>query len=170
MVDWHILPNEKKIHQTMMSRKVFLRYYLVFLVLSILAVLSFMESYILTELFRLVPASSSTIAAVFFVIALIFYFIGESRCSREMILITTDRVIVRKSGNVGSSVNIETIPFNKLTNVRVRQTMRQRILNIGDVIFVVVAEEHILKDIDSPYTIEKAVYKIIEKEKERMRD
>jgi len=32
----------------------------------------------------------------------------------------------------------------------------------------VVSAEHILKDIDSPYKIEKAVYRIMEKEKMRL--
>ncbi|MFH1127451.1 MAG: PH domain-containing protein [archaeon] len=164
MVNWHLLPGEKKIHETTMSRKVFLKFYIAGIALIILAVAVFASPLILT-----LPVSPEILGVVLIVASLIPLGIGENNKRREMILITTDRVLVRKSDNVMGGINIEAIPFDKLTNVRVKQTRTQRMLGIGDVEFVVVSTAHILKDIDDPYKIEKAVYRIIEKEKERQR-
>ncbi len=165
MVNWHLIPNEKKIHNTTMSRKVFLKYYLGAALLIILALVAFALPYLMPDL--PIPPHIAGIVLIF--LALIPAGIAETKKRREMILITTDRILVRKFDKSAGSVNIEAIPFDKLTNVRVKQTRTQRMLHIGDVVFVVVSTEHILKDIDSPYTIEKAVYRIIEKEKTRAR-
>ena len=111
------------------------------------------------------PLDGTLIAVVFLAGAVVLFFLGENNRTNEMILITTDRILVRKYDSNTRDINIEAIPFDKLTNVRVKQTLLQRIMNIGDIVFIVVSAEHVLKDLDSPYTIEKAVYKIIEKEK-----
>ena len=164
MVNWHLLPNEKKIHDTTMSRKVFLKYYLASLLIIILAFTSFALPYLMPG-FPIPPYIAGT---VLIFLSLIPAGIAERKKRREMILITTDRILVRKFDKSTGSVNIEAIPFDKLTNIRVRQTRTQRMLHIGDVVFIVVSAEHILKDIDSPYKIEKAVYRIMEKEKMRL--
>ncbi len=163
MVNWHLLPNEKKIHNTTMSRKVFLKYYFGAALFIILALAAFMLPYLIPDL--PIPPYIAGIVLIF--LSFIPVGIAETKKRREMILITTERILVRKFDKSTGSVNIEAIPFDKLTNVRVKQTRTQRMLHIGDVVFVVAAAEHILKDIDSPYLIEKAIYRIIEKEKTR---
>ena len=163
MVNWHLLANEKKIHETTMSRKVFLKFYLGGIVLVVLAVVAFVLPFVMPNL----PVSPYIAGVVLVVAALVLLGVGERKKRREMILITTERVLVRKFDEKTKEVNIEAIPFDKLTNVRVRQTRTQRMLNIGDVVFIVVSVEHVLKNIDSPHMIERAVYKIIEKEKGR---
>ncbi len=165
MVNWHLLPNEKKIHNTTMSRKVFLKYYFAAVMLVVLSLAVFMMPYLMPSL----PIPAEIVGIVLIVLALVPAGIAETKKCREMILITTDRILVRKFDNVSGSVNIEAIPFDKLTNVRVKQTRTQRMLHIGDVVFVIVTTEHVLKDIDNPYKIEKAVYRIMEKEKLRAR-
>ncbi len=164
MVNWHLLANEKKIHHTTMSRKVFLKYYVLGMVLAVLGVTAFVVPFVMGDV---LPVSPYAAGVVLLVLSAVPIGIGEWRKRREMILITTERVLVRKLDEKSGGVNIEAIPFDKLTNVRVRQSRMQRVMNIGDVVFVVVSEEHVLKDIDSPYMVERAVYKIIEKEKER---
>ena len=161
MVNWHLLPGEKNIHQTSISRKVFLKFYLGGFALFALAA----GSYFSGSLGLILPLDSTLIAVAFLSGSVVLLFLGENNRTNEMILITTDRILVRKYDSNTRDINIEAIPFDKLTNVRVRQTLKQRILNIGDVVFIVVSAEHVLKDIDSPYKIEKAVYRIIEKEK-----
>ncbi|MEA3343334.1 MAG: PH domain-containing protein [archaeon] len=164
MVNWHLLANEKKIHHTTMSRKVFLKFYIFGILLVALAVAAFVAPFVIGDV---LPVSPHVAGVVLLVLSAVPIGIAERKKGREMILITTERVLVRKYDEKSGGVNIEAIPFDKLTNVRVRQTRMQRMLNIGDVVFVVVSAEHVLKDIDSPYAVERAVYKIIEKEKER---
>lgn len=165
MVNWHLIPNEKKIHDTTMSRKVFLKYYLGAIILIILAIAAFSLPFVMPD----IPIPSYIAGTVLILLSLIPAGIAEMKRRREMILITTDRILVRKFDKPTGSVNIEAIPFDKLTNIRVKQTRTQRMLHIGDVVFIVASTEHILKDVDSPYVIEKAVYRIIEKEKARAR-
>ena len=165
MVNWHLIPNEKKIHDTTMSRKVFLKYYLGAIILIILAIAALSLPFVMPD----IPIPSYIAGTVLILLSLIPAGIAEMKRRREMILITTDRILVRKFDKPTGSVNIEAIPFDKLTNIRVKQTRTQRMLHIGDVVFIVASTEHILKDVDSPYVIEKAVYRIIEKEKARAR-
>jgi len=161
MVNWHLLPGEKKIHETAISRKVFVKFYLGGFLLLGLAI----ASYFSASLGFTLPIDGTMLSVVFLAISVILLYLGENNRTNEMILITTERILVRKYDSNTRDINVEAIPFDKLTNVRVKQTLAQRIMNIGDVIFIVVSSEHVLKDIDSPYKIEKAVYKIIEKEK-----
>jgi len=161
MVNWHLLPGEKSIHETAISRKVFLKFYLGGFMLLGLAIVCYFPSTFGLSL----PVDGTLFAVAFLGGSIVLLFIGENNRTNEMILITTDRILVRKYDSNTRDINIEAIPFDKLTNVRVKQTLQQRILNIGDIVFIVVSAEHVLKDIDSPYKIEKAVYKIIEKEK-----
>ncbi len=165
MVNWHLIPNEKKIHNTTMSRKVFLKYYLGAIILIILAIAALSLPFVMPD----IPIPSYIAGTVLILLSLIPAGIAEMKRRREMILITTDRILVRKFDKPTGSVNIEAIPFDKLTNIRVKQTRTQRMLHIGDVVFIIASVEHILKDVDSPYVIEKAVYRIIEKEKARAR-
>ncbi len=161
MVNWHLLPGEKSIHETAISRKVFLKFYLGGFMLLALAIASYFSSSLGLSL----PLDSTLLAVVFLGGSVVLLFMGENNRTNEMILITTDRILVRKYDSNTRDINVEAIPFDKLTNVRVKQTLSQRLMNIGDIVFIVVSSEHVLKDIDSPYKIEKAVYKIIEKEK-----
>lgn len=161
MVNWHLLPGEKSIHETAISRKVFLKFYLGGFMLLALA----LASYFSQTLGLSLPLDSTLLSVVFLAGAVVLLFMGENNRTNEMILITTDRILVRKYDSNTRDINVEAIPFDKLTNVRVKQTLAQRLMNIGDIVFIVVSSEHVLKDIDSPYKIEKAVYKIIEKEK-----
>lgn len=161
MVNWHLLPGEKSIHETAISRKVFLKFYIGGVVLLALAIVSYFPSYLGLTL----PLDGTLFAVAFLGGSIVLLFLGENNRTNEMILITTDRILVRKYDSNTRDINVEAIPFDKLTNVRVKQTLSQRLMNIGDIVFIVVSSEHVLKDIDSPYKIEKAVYKIIEKEK-----
>ncbi|MCK4550511.1 MAG: hypothetical protein KAT91_01010 [Candidatus Aenigmarchaeota archaeon] len=161
MVNWNLLPNEKKIHLTKMSRVVFLKAYLIsFALILIGIVLLFLPlgsfKYIIFILFL----GASAIPAL----------LVENKRKREMVLITTERVLIRKkSSNPESKGTIqeETILFDKITNVQVRQTKKQRMLKMGDVIFKIPGEEHTITDIHDPHAIERAVYKILNIEKQR---
>ncbi|MCK5698520.1 MAG: hypothetical protein KAH93_01630, partial [Candidatus Aenigmarchaeota archaeon] len=115
MVNWHLIPNEKKIHDTTMSRKVFLKYYLGAIILIILAIAAFSLPFVMPD----IPIPSYIAGTVLILLSLIPAGIAEMKRRREMILITTDRILVRKFDKPTGSVNIEAIPFDKLTNIRV---------------------------------------------------
>ncbi len=157
---FNLLPNEKKIHKTKMSRKVFLKYYITSFILFASAVyaaffvsLAFISSYVLGAFLLLVSAALSLF--------------GEYRRGREIILMTTERILVQKSGQKGrGSKEIEAFPLGSITNISVNQNLKQRILGIGDIVFKLSMEEHVITSIDNPHEIESAIYKIIDREKE----
>ena len=159
MTNWHLLPGEKEIFETETSWKVFLKLSAaaaVFLILTfgvwVFKWFSFVK-----------PIYSSTI----FIIGFLFFFLKATLKRRqEKVLITNDRVLIRKGTAFAKQTNVEAISYNNLINVSVEQTRSQKLLNVGNVHFKLSGEEHIMTDINDPYGIERAVYKIIEKEKE----
>ncbi|MCK5474171.1 MAG: hypothetical protein KAI53_02090 [Candidatus Aenigmarchaeota archaeon] len=161
MVNWNLLPDEKKIHLTKMSRVVFLKAYLISFALILIGG---------ALLFLPLGSLKYTAFVLFLGASAIPAFLVEQKRKREMVLITTERVLIRKKSNDPEYYGIiqeETILFNKLTNVQVRQTKKQRMLKMGDVIFKIPGEEHIITDIHDPHAIERAVYKILNIEKQR---
>lgn len=160
MVNWHLLPGEKKIYNIKTSWKVFLKFYLLAFLFLGLSVYSLMFDFLPAS----VPTSyaSTSFAGLF----LVFFAIPTSKRNRERVLITTERVLIRKTAGIGKQTNFETVTFNNLINVRVLQSRSQKMLGIGDVVFKLSGDEHTATDVGNPYAIEKAVYKIIEKEKQ----
>ncbi len=161
MVNWNLLPGEKKIHLTKMSRVVFLKSYILSAVLVLVA---FVSLFLPIELFNFV------LFFLFIVLSIVPYFLAEGKRKKEMVLITTARVLIRKKSSDPASkgtIEEETISFDKITNVQVRQTKKQRMLKMGDVIFKIPGEEHTITDIHDPHAIERAVYKILNIEKQR---
>ena len=159
MVNWNLLPNEKKIHLTKMSRVVFLKMYLIS---AAIILISFVMLYL-------------PIGGVKYGLFLLFLFASavpvllvEQKRKREMVLITTERVLIRKKSQdleTKGTIEEETILFDKLTNVQVRQTRKQRILKMGDIVFKIPGEEHTITDIHDPHALERAIYKIKDLEK-----
>ena len=159
MTNWHLLPGEKEIFETETSWKVFLKFYLLTagaVGLSIAGFFGFLGSFM----------STTIIGSVFLIAAIIFFLKATLKRRQEKVLITNDRVLIRKGTAFAKQTNVEAISYNNLINVSVEQTRSQKLLNVGNVHFKLSGEEHIMTDINDPYGIERAVYKIIEKEKE----
>lgn len=159
MVDWHLVPDEKKIHEVAVSRMLFLsNYALVALFFAAAGGVLFVD-YVFPKFY-----ASLFLAAC----GLVALFVVENKRSTEVMLITNQRVLIRRQqGMVGGPVTLESIPFEKLSNVQVMQSMRQRIYGIGNVVFRLPGEEHIVTDISHPYEIERAIYRILEIEREK---
>ncbi|MCK5234033.1 MAG: PH domain-containing protein [Candidatus Aenigmarchaeota archaeon] len=157
MVNWHLLPNEKKIHQASVSRKLFYSYYFVVALFFVAAVgINFID-YPLPKM----ESSIALLAGGF-----IALFAVERKRSMEVMLITDERVLIlRQPDGVRGPMTMESIPFDKLSNVQVVQTRKQRILGTGDVVFRLPGEEHTVTDIAHPYEIERAIYRILDIEK-----
>ena len=159
MVNWNLLPNERKIHLTKMSRVVFLKMYLIS---AAIILVSFVMLFI-------------PLGGIQYVLFLLFLFASavpallvEQKRKREMVLITTERVLIRKKSQdleTKGTIQEETILFDKLTNVQVRQTRKQRMLKMGDIVFKIPGEEHTITDIHDPHALERAIYKIKDLEK-----
>lgn len=179
MVDWHLLQGEKAIHETKISRMIFWNYY--FLAIVLLALSAFVNFTDFRKYGVAIPTLE--VSGAMIVIAGIVAFIAERLTSREMVLLTTERVLIRKRGlnddemennDVKSSavgmigtVRMEALKLETITNVQVRQTMTQRILGMGDLAILSGYEEHVIKDLHHPFDIERAIYRIIEKKSEK---
>lgn len=180
MVDWHLLPGEKAIHETKISRMIFWNYY--FFAVALLALSAFVNFTDFTKYGVEIPKLEASGAMI--AIAGIISFIAERLTAREMVLLTTERVLVRKrgltdeemekndlkssaSGMIGT-VRMEALKLETITNVQVRQTMMQRILGMGDIAILAGNQEHIVKDMHHPFDIERAIYRIIEKKSENV--
>lgn len=159
MVNWHLLPNEKPIFETETSWKIYWKYYFLAAASAILSIVVW-----IVPALKFVPPFYSSL--LFIVLALILFLIPAFRRRHEMVLITTERVLIRKGTSLSSQRNVEAVTYNNLINVSVQQNRIQKIFGYGDVHFKLSGEEHIMTDIDDPFGIERAVYKIIEKEKE----
>lgn len=178
MVDWHLLPGEKAIHETKISRMIFWNYY--FAVLVLLALSAFVNFTDFRKYGVKLPVLE--ISGAMILLAGIIAFIAERLTAREMVLLTTERVLIRKRGlddyemennDIKSSavgmigtVRMEALKLETITNVQVRQTMTQRILGMGDLAILAGQQEHIVKDMHHPFDIERAIYRIIEKKSE----
>ncbi len=174
MVDWHLLPGETLIHQTKISRMVFLRYYFFALVL-----LGFSIAIQFSKEAKALNLPILEISGGLIFLAAIITFIAERFCGRETVALTTERILIRKRGvtdeeiesddakkgisSIFGSVRMEALKLETITNVQVRQEMRQRILGMGDLAIMAGNEEHVIKDLHHPFDIEKAIYRIIEK-------
>lgn len=169
MVNWHLLPDEKKIHETQISRKLpyFLKFYLIIGFLVISAIWLLFSNLTL-------PVSKYLLSLVLIVIAVLidFVIVGRER-KREMILLTTNRILVRKQGGglmkdlEKGQVKTEQIDLDSIVNISVSQQgfLKSKILNIGDITFVVSGIDHVVRNVDDPYKMERAVYRIIGEEK-----
>ena len=178
MVDWHLLQGEKAIHETKISRMIFWNYYFVAIVL--LSLSAFVNLTDFSKYGVAIPVLEVSGAMIF--LAGVIAFIAERLTSREMVLLTTERVLIRKRGlndeelennDVKSSavgmigtVRMEALKLETISNVQVRQTMTQRILGMGDLAILAGQQEHIVKDMHHPFDIERAIYRIIEKKSE----
>lgn len=159
MVDWHLVPNEKKIHEVAVSRKLFISSYFI-------AALFFIASagapFIDYDFPKFYVSSALVVGGFMSLLAI------ERKRSSEVMLITDHRVLImRQPGGVGGPITMESIPFDKLSNVQISQTTKQRIYGVGDIIFKLPSEEHVVNDISHPYEIERAIYRILEIEKEK---
>ncbi len=177
MVDWHLLPGETLIHQTKISRMVFFRYY--FLVLVLLGMSAYMN---LSEQIKALNIPTLEASGALIILALIITFIAERFTGREIVGLTTERVLIRKRGltdeemesddakkgvsGIFGAVRMEAIKLETITNVQVRETLGQRIFGMGDLAVMAGNEEHVIKDLHHPFDIEKAIYRIIEKKGE----
>ena len=175
MVDWHLLPNESSIHETKISRMVFWNYYFIAIAVLILSAVINLTDYSMYNI--VVPKLQ--ISGGLIVVAAALAFIAERFTSREMVLLTTERILIRKRGlnddeledtgvkkgvsSVLGSVRMEALKLETITNVQVRQTVGQRIFGMGDLAILAGNEEHVVKDLHHPFDIEKAIYRIIEK-------
>ncbi len=182
MVDWHLLPGEKAIHETKISRMIFWKYY--FIAVALLALSAFVNFTDFSKYGVAMPKLEASGAMI--ALAGIIAFIAERLTAREMVLLTTERVLIRKRGlnddemensDVKSSVagmigavRMEALKLETITNVQVRQTMMQRILGMGDIAILAGQQEHVVKDMHHPFDIERAIYRIIEKKSESVAD
>ncbi|MBU4246232.1 MAG: PH domain-containing protein [Nanoarchaeota archaeon] len=178
MVDWHLLPGEKAIHETKISRMIFWKYY--FIAVALLALSVFVNFTDFSKYNVAIPKLE--VSGAMIAIAGIIAFVAERLAAREMVLLTTERVMIRKRGlnddEMGNSdikssavgmvgtVRMEALKLETITNVQVRQTMIQRILGMGDIAILSGYEEHVVKDLHHPFDIERAIYRIIEKKSE----
>lgn|GEM_PF-1846149 len=178
MVDWHLLQGEKAIHETKISRMIFWNYY--FVAVAMLALSVFVNYTDFSKYGVAIPKLE--VSGAMIAIALIISFIAERLTAREMILLTTERVLVRKRGlddsemekndlkssasGVIGTVRMEALKLETITNVQVRQTMMQRILGMGDIAILAGNQEHVVMDMHHPFDIERAIYRIIEKKGE----
>lgn len=179
MVDWHLLSGERKIHEAKMSRIVFWNYYFfAVILLAVSAAVNFVDfaAYGAPEIPRLQTSGALIL------IASIVVLLAERFTTREMVLLTTERVLVRKRGladaemedsdmkkGVASSfgsVRMEALKLETITNVQVRQSIGHRLLGIGDLVILAGYEEHIIKDLHNPFEIERVIYRVIEKKNE----
>lgn len=159
MVNWHLVPDEKKIHEVEVSRKLFLSNYLISALFFAGAGGVFLIDYDFPKLYA---------SALLAFGGLVTLFAVERKRSNEMMLITNQRVLImRQPDGVRGSMTLESIPFEKLSNVQVMQTAKQRVYGIGDVVFKLPGEEHVVTDIAHPYEIERAIYRILEIEREK---
>ncbi len=157
MVNWHLLPNERKIHQASVSRKLFFTYYFVVALFFVAAVgINFID-YPIPKLYPSLALLAGGFIALFAV---------ERKRSMEVMLITDERVLIlRQPEGLRGPMTMESIQFDKLSNVQVVQTRKQRIIGTGDVVFRLPGEEHTVTDIARPYEIERAIYRILDIEK-----
>lgn len=159
MTDWHLVPDEKKIHEVAVSRMLFLSNYALVALFFAAAIGVFFIDYDFPKIYASLFLAGGGLVALFAV---------ENKRSSEVMLITNQRVMIRRQeGVVGGQITLESIPFEKLSNVQVMQTTRQRIYGIGNVVFRLPAEEHVVTDISHPYEIERAIYRILEIEREK---
>ncbi len=182
MVDWHLLPGERAIHETKMSRMIFWNYY--FFVVALLA-LSAAINLIDFEAYGAPQVPKLELSGALIFVAALITLIAERFTTREMVLLTTERVLVRKRGlsdeemeksdvksgisGAFGAVRMEALKLETITNVQVRQTMGQRIMGMGDLAIMAGNEEHVVKDLHHPFDIEKAIYRIVEKRREGKR-
>ena len=159
MVNWHLLPNEKRIHQASVSRKLFFSYYFVVALFFVAAVgINFID-YPIPKLY---PPIALLVGGF------IAYLAVERKRDMEIMLITDERVLIlRRPEGVRGSMTMESIPFDKLSNVQVVQTRKQRIMGTGDVVFKLPGEEHTVTDIAQPYELERAIYRILDIERKK---
>ena len=162
MVNWHLLPGEIKIYETKTSWKIYWREYLLaFLVFSAGAY------FLLYNPIAQIPYQYSS--GFLFAVFIVLFMKPTIKRRKEMVLITNERVLIRRGGMFSKQTNLEAVTYNNLINVRVLQNRFQKTFNLGDIVFLLSGDEHKITDIDNPYAIERAVYKIIEKEKAGMK-
>ncbi len=175
MVNWHLLQGEKAIHETKISRMIFWNYY--FFAVALLALSAFVNFTDFSKYGIEIPKLE--VSGAMIAIAGIITLIAEKLATREMVLLTTERVLVRKRGlsdeemeknDIKSSasgmlgtVRMEALKLETISNVQVRQTMSQRVLGMGDIAILAGQQEHVVKDMHHPFDIERAIYRIIEK-------
>jgi len=181
MVNWHLLPGERAIHETKMSRLVFWNYYFLALVLLLISAAVNLIDFAAYNVPVQIPKLE--ISGTLIVISIVITLIAERFTTREMVLITTERVLIRKrglgdddieksdvksgiTGTIGS-VRTEALKLEMITNVQVRQTMGQRIMGMGDLVILAGMEDHIVRDLHHPFDIERAIYRIIEKKNDK---
>lgn len=171
MVDWHLLPSEKPIHEAKISRKVpyFFRFYLISLILIVAGITLLFYKITFT-----LPVSKYVISLVLIILAILIDFIFVERIrNKERILITTERVLVRKVGGgivtdvESGQTEMEQMDLSKLVNISVKQKgfLNKKILSIGDLVIRVPGGDHTIRNIDTPYKVERAIYRILEEEK-----
>lgn len=162
-VNWHLLGDEKPIHECRVSWKMYGLYYLAgFFLLGIAGYLYF---FLYDIAYVRQPATSIVLATIGFILVSM----ARWKSRKELVLLTTERLLIRKKSGEGmfKETNIEALAFNKIDDVQVHQTFLQKIFGMGDLHFRVSGQEHLLENMDNPQELERAIYRILEKEKLR---
>ena len=165
MVDWHLLPNEIKIHESKLSWKVFWKKYLVSLILLFGGIYTYL---FLENAYKLMLSISMVFAG------LVIFQLTNFQRGKERVLLTTERIIIRKVGGglihdvEAKRIDMEQIRLSEIVNISVKQKsfVERRLLNLGDIVIKVRSgDEYKILRIDNPYELERAIYHLLEREK-----
>ncbi len=162
---WDLLPGEVLIHEAKASHIYFLKYFAI-------AVLSFIGFLFLMifggKLAGIVPFFGMIrmqLASLLLIISFIMFGYVEFKRNKEKIALTNERILIMKRDPKTRRIRIETIPLDKLIRVSVYQTVWQRLLGTGEIVFQIPGETHTFEHIRNPKELERAVYRILEKSK-----
>ncbi len=148
-----LIEGEQIVLNTHSSRIVYFRYYLMaFLLICVPFVYNFLK-------FTL-PVAGIYVIAVPVALAILIVAIMEMAVRRSNYFITNYRVISRKGV---FKRNIDSCTYDKMVNVKLIQTLPQRLLRIGTVdITTFQRSEILLESVPNPSRIEREIYKLIE--------
>ncbi len=154
-----LIRGEQVILKKHISRIMAWKYYILFIIMLVLAFIFFTDYFSISVYISIAGVTNTDIAYVFIAIGMIALLVSEIKVRYHKYYLTNMRV-VKVSGILKKSM--DACPYNKIVNVKLSQSLPQRIVRIGTIdITTFQRTEILIKSVSNPGEIENKIYEMM---------